>query len=73
MLSPKANPPIASPGAPVSSFLGTWFVGHTKARLEKAFAWDLHARGVSYFLPMVDKITFSGGRKRHGMSPLFPG
>lgn len=73
MLSPKDNPPIASPDAPVSSFAGVWYVGHTKARFEKAFAWDLLRLHASYFLPMVERLTFSGGRKRKGLMPLFPG
>jgi hypothetical protein len=48
-------------------------VGHTKARCEKAFAFDLLARGVPYFLPMVETVRVSGGRKRRGMVPLFGG
>jgi len=49
-----------------------WWVGHTKARCEKAFAWDLSTLGVGYFLPMVERVSFSGGRKRRGFSALFP-
>jgi transcription antitermination factor NusG len=30
------------------------------------------ARGIGYFLPMSLRVIFSGGRKRKGMSPLFP-
>lgn len=51
---------------------GRWWVGHTKARFEKAFAWDLLRRGIAYFLPMVERVRVSGGRKRHGLAPLFP-
>ncbi len=47
-------------------------VGHTKSRFEKAFAWDLHELKIGYFLPMVPRNTFSGGRKRKGMAALFP-
>ena len=50
-----------------------WWVGHTKARFEKAFAFDLLARRVPYFLPMVERVRMSGGRKRRGLMPLFPG
>jgi transcription antitermination factor NusG len=67
------NPPILSPAN--LSFEETsppWWVAHTKARAEKQFAWDLHRKEISYFLPMVEKTTFSGGRKRRGMMPLFP-
>jgi transcription antitermination factor NusG len=69
------NPPVISPDlgeAGISAFTGRWWVGHTKARCEKAFAWDLRKAGVSYFLPMVERVTFSGGRKRRGMNALFP-
>ena len=27
---------------------------------------------IDYFIPMVKRETFSGGRKRHNMAPLFP-
>lgn len=51
---------------------GDWFVGHCRSRLEKAFAHDLSRIGIDYYLPMVMRTTFSGGRKRKGMYPLFP-
>ena len=57
----------------IRSLDGPWWVGHTKARAEKAFAWDLIARGIPHFLPMARKTTFSGGRKRAVMVPLFTG
>jgi transcription antitermination factor NusG len=67
------NPPIKPERlARLADARGTWFVGHTKARSEKAFAWDLLHLGIDYFLPMVTKVTFSGGRKRRGLTPLFP-
>jgi len=50
---------------------GTWWAAHTKARFEKAFAWDMFNYGIGYFLPMFEKITFSGGRRRRVMMPLF--
>lgn len=50
---------------------GTWYIAHTKARFEKAFAWDLTAAGTGYFLPMIPRIRFSGGRKRTVLMPLF--
>jgi transcription antitermination factor NusG len=52
---------------------GPWWVARTKSRFEKAFAGDLAARGIAYFLPMIERVTFSGGRKRRGMMPLFNG
>ncbi len=66
------NPEIVLPKTDdLSTIPGTWHIGHTKARCEKAFAVDMTALGVSYFLPMVERVTFSGGRKRRGMLPLF--
>lgn len=74
MLKISDNPDLLFPAVDdLSSIGGTWWVAHTKARFEKAFAGDLAARGIPYFLPMVEKITFSGGRKRRGMMPLFSG
>lgn len=51
---------------------GSWWVGHTKARNEKAFAWDLHKSGIGYFLPMYEKVYVSGGKKRRVLLPVFP-
>jgi transcription antitermination factor NusG len=56
----------------LTELAGPWWVAHTKSRFEKAFAWDLLSRGIGFFLPMCPRITFSGGRKRKGMTPLFP-
>jgi len=72
MLKLSENPAILTPE--VQSLVelgGTWWVAHTKARFEKAFAWDMSNRGIGYFLPMREKIIFSGGRKRRVMAPLF--
>jgi hypothetical protein len=72
MLKLSENPPMRPASVQsVADLSGTWWVGHTKARNEKAFAWDLHAHHVGYFLPMVEKTTFSGGRKRRKLVPLF--
>ena len=73
MLKFSDNPPIVSPStSAVTDFAGRWWVAHTKARNEKAFAWDLVNRGIGYFLPLVERVTVSGGKKRRGMMPLFP-
>jgi transcription antitermination factor NusG len=73
MLKITQNPAILTPEVEsLTELCGTWWVAHTKARFEKAFAWDMLSRGVGYFLPLREKITFSGGRKRHVMIPLFP-
>ena len=73
MLSFSDNPPV-KPAAvsALGEVGGDWFVAHTKARNEKALAHDLARRGIDYFLPMVEKVTFSGGRRRRTMAPLFP-
>ena len=74
MLKLSDNPEILYPPyTEVASIPGTWWVGHTKSRCEKAFANDLAAKEIAYFLPMVEQVTFSGGRKRRGMMPLFAG
>jgi hypothetical protein len=73
MLKLSDNPPMLSPGlkSPEQA-KGPWRVAHTKARNEKAFAFDLIARGVAYFLPLLERVNVSGGRKRHVLHPLFP-
>jgi transcriptional antiterminator RfaH len=72
MLKANENPPIAPPGIDsVARLEGDWWVAHTRARFEKAFAWDMLHRGVGYFLPMVERVRVSGGRKRRVLMPLF--
>ena len=67
------NPPMRPATCQtIRDLTGPWWVAHTKARVEKAFAWDLVAAGINYFLPLVRHTSFSGGRKRLGMLPLFP-
>src|SRR5881409_416274 len=74
MLKLAENPDILHPATDdLSSIPGTWWVAQTKSRCEKAFATDLASRGIAYFLPMIQRLTFSGGRKRRGMMPLFAG
>jgi transcriptional antiterminator RfaH len=72
MLKMSENPPVLPPTcASVSAMRGEWWIAHTKARCEKAFAWDMLRRGFNYFLPMVERVTVSSGKKRKGMMPLF--
>src|SRR5207249_12017835 len=74
MLKIADNPDILHPATDdLWSIPGTWWVAQTKSRCEKAFASDLAGRGIAYFLPMIERLTFSGGRKRRGMMPLFAG
>ncbi len=73
MLKLADNPPILPPSAAnVADLQGRWWVAHTKARNEKALARDLLRHNTDYFLPMRERVFFSGGRKRRGMLPLFP-
>ena len=72
MLKLSENPAILTPEVQsIAELNGTWWAAYTKSRFEKAFAWDMFNHGIGYFLPMREKIVFSGGRKRHIMSPLF--
>jgi len=72
MLKPSDNPPALPAGTAAPSELsGQWWVAHTKARNEKALAWDLAKAGIGYFLPLVPRVTISGGRKRRVLKPLF--
>ena len=50
---------------------GDWWIAHTKARNEKALAFDCHAADIAYYLPMVLKETYSGGRRRRNLYPVF--
>ena len=73
MLKISDNPPQLSRGLerPVDA-VGRWHVVHVKPRSEKALAWDLAAKNVTYYLPMTVRVFRSGGRRRQSMLPLFP-
>ena len=73
MLKPSDNPPIRHPAEAPFDAGESWWVAHTKARAEKQFAWDLYRASIGYFLPLVERVRFSGGRKRRMQLPLFPG
>lgn len=67
------NPPSLLPiRNSVVDIPGEWYVAHCKSRLEKSFAHDLARLSVDYYLPLVPKTIFSGGRKRSVLHPLFP-
>jgi transcription antitermination factor NusG len=73
MLKVSDNPPMLSDGFECPSAIdGDWWVAHTRARSEKALAWDLHDRDIPYFLPMAEKTMIWGGRKRKVLTPIFP-
>ena len=48
-----------------------WYVAYTKPRQEKALAWNLMQRNVSYFLPLIKKKQPSVKRLRYTFAPLF--
>ena len=74
MLKAQQNPPAVHPeGTCIDQLTGQWWVVHTKARNEKALAWDLLKRNISYFLPMVEKVRASRGRTIKTVMVLFPG
>ena len=73
MLKLSDNPSVLATWVDsVADLEGCWWVAHTKARLEKAFARDLSKQGIGYFLPLVQRVTYSSGKKRRTMLPLFP-
>lgn len=74
MLKAKDNPPVLWPeDVGLDEFEGTWWVAHTKSRNEKALAWQMQKHGISYFLPMSEKVSRSRGRTVRSILPLFTG
>jgi len=72
MMKLSDNPPMLPPTVEsLTELAGQWWVAHTKARFEKAFAWELHRRDIGYFLPMTERIRFYGGKKQPVLLPLF--
>jgi transcription antitermination factor NusG len=73
MLKLSENPPMLHPAvSSLRELTGPWWVAHTRARNEKAFAWEMTRREIGYFLPMIRRTIFSGGRRRRSLVPLFP-
>ncbi len=73
MLRLEDNPPILWPDTALSEEPSReWTAVYTKPRQEKALAWDLRQKQIGYFLPMVQRETSSGGRRRRNLYPLFP-
>jgi len=72
MLKLSENPAILTLEVEsLTELSGRWWVAHTKARFEKAFAWELHHRDIGYFLPMTERMRVYGGKKQPVMLPLF--
>lgn len=74
MLKPEENPPtIWPPDKSIKDFQGVWWVAHTKSRNEKALAWQMQKKNISYFLPMTEKVYKKSRRVFRSMLPLFGG
>jgi transcription antitermination factor NusG len=74
MLKPEENPPMIWPtDSSVKDFQGVWWVAHTKSRNEKALAWQMQKRNISYFLPLTEKVHRKSRRVFRSMLPLFGG
>jgi transcription antitermination factor NusG len=73
MLALSKNPPMTWPDeAVVADERQVWTAAYCKPRQEKALAHELCRKHVPYFLPMVQRETLSGGRRRRNLYPLFP-
>ncbi len=74
MLKPEENPPIIwPPEKSLKDFEGIWWVAHTKSRNEKALAWQMQKKNISYFLPLTEKVYKKSRRVFRSMLPLFSG
>ena len=74
MLKLEENPPTIWPSdTSIKDFQGTWWVAHTKSRNEKALAWQMQKKNISYFLPMTEKVYRKSRRVFRSMLPLFSG
>jgi len=49
---------------------GKWWAVHTKPRNKKVFTWGLLRRHIGYFLPLLEHVKISGGKKRRTLLPL---
>jgi len=72
MLSLKENPPqLPAAYASVADIPGDWYIAHVKSRNEKALAQDLIQLGIAHYLPLQERETYSGGRRRKNLYPFF--
>jgi transcription antitermination factor NusG len=73
MLKASENPPMLPPSVEsVRDLAGCWWIAHTKARFEKALARDLLRCAAGYYLPLMERVNISRGRKSKSLKPLFP-
>jgi transcriptional antiterminator RfaH len=57
----------------VDTFVGRWWVLHTRARNEKTVSAALKRAEVQHFLPLIQRMRRYGGRIKRIEIPLFPG
>lgn len=71
----ESTPPTADRHAlsPVDTFVGRWWLVHTKSRMEKALAADLERLAIGYYLPLLRTRRRYGKRLLDVSLPLFPG
>ncbi|MFQ5502784.1 MAG: transcription termination/antitermination NusG family protein [Phycisphaerae bacterium] len=69
----SAPPMTLDMDEPLSGIEGIWSVLHTRARNEKALAWELYNLNITYFLPLVRRSRKYLGRRAEVTIPLFPG
>jgi len=62
MLKLNDNPPLIRPDKRIRDFNGTWWVAYCKSRSEKALAWDMVHKKISYFLPMSLNVLKKEGQ-----------
>ena len=73
MLKLNDNPPLTWPDTRIRNFNGTWMVAYCKSRNEKALAWDMVHKKISYFLPMSLNVHKRNRKTVRTLLPLFLG
>ena len=72
MLAIADNPPQLSPGVEsLADLRGRWWIAHTKAKMERMLVRHLAQHDVGYYLPLLERVTISSGKKRRFLSPMF--
>src|SRR5262249_36782450 len=50
-----------------------WWAVYTKSRQEKVFCRQLRGHGISHYLPLVEKVSYTRRRRLTSIVPLFSG
>lgn len=73
MLAIADNPPALPPGVEnIRELRGQWWIAHTKAKMERVLVRHFIQYNVGYFLPLLERVTVSSGKKRRSLAPMFP-